>query len=291
MGSQKQVGIGGVARYLVVAGCMTLAAGCAGKNGRTEQAAPGSKALATRSAPTTRQQTRPSAARTGTLFERLGGEAGIRMVVDTFVTRAAADPAVNFTRRGHDNEWQATPQNVQRLKQRLAEFIATTAGAPNRYEYKGRDLVTAHKGMAISNAEFDALAGHLRAALEANDVPRREREELLDAVASTRSAVVEVPDQSPTAALPQDDAVEEGTTESGPVTEGGSEESTTEFAPQDESSQSEESTRSEASNSDESNTEETHTDAPSPEQSEPEESAQDEYQKSGQEEYEPDAVN
>jgi truncated hemoglobin YjbI len=129
----------------------------------------------------------------------------IRKVVDDFVTRASTDPAVNFARKGHATTWEPTPQNVERLKERLVQFIATTANGPSTQQYRGRDLVTAHRGMGITNAEFDALARDLAAALEANDVPAREREELMNAVASTRGAIVEstgTPTQAPVAAAP-----------------------------------------------------------------------------------------
>ena len=150
--------------------------------------------MATPPPPQTQPQTRP-VARRGTLYDRLGGESAIRAVVDDLVARAANDPAVNFTRQGAPSEWQATPQNVERLKRRFVEFVATTAGGPQ--QYSGNDMVTAHKGMAITDREFDALAGHLRAALEANNVPRREREEVMNAVASTRGAIVEVNEAPP----------------------------------------------------------------------------------------------
>lgn len=167
--------------------------GCAGKNNSTQPHS--SRSTQPPADAPHRPQTRPAVARSGTLFDRLGGEVVVRKVVDDFVTRASADPAVNFTRQGHATVWEASPQNVERLKQRLVEFISTTAGGPAQVQYRGRDMVSAHRGMGISNAEFDALAGHLKAALEANDLPRRESEELLNAVASTRGAIVEAAEQ------------------------------------------------------------------------------------------------
>jgi hemoglobin len=184
---------GGGVLFLITTLVAITGSGCGGKKA-TERPAP---TPAARPAPTPqpRPQTRPAAARRGSLYERLGGETAVRAVVDDFVARAAADPAVNFTREGRPTPWQPTPQNLARLKQRLVEFIATTAGGP--MQYGGRDMVTAHRGMGITNAEFDALAGHLRAALDANDVPRRERDELLQAVSSTRGAIVEATDAPP----------------------------------------------------------------------------------------------
>ena len=173
--------------------CGVLSGGCGGKSAP----APRAKSPPVQVSPAPAPQhppapTRPAVARRGTLFERLGGEAVIRAIVDDFVTRAAADPAVNFTRAGHDKSWQATPANLERLKERLVEFVVTAAGGP--MQYRGSDMVTAHRGMGITNREFDALASHLAAAMQANDVPRREREEVLNVVASMRGAIVEAPD-------------------------------------------------------------------------------------------------
>ena len=49
-------------------------------------------------------------------------------------------------------------------------------GGPQVYE--GRDMATAHAGMQITDDEFDRLAGHLEAALDAHDVPEAEKQEL-----------------------------------------------------------------------------------------------------------------
>ena len=209
---------------LLIAGVMApWCTGCGGT--KPPPAAPTPAAPAMQPAPTPQRppQTRPAAARRGTLYERMGGDAVVRAVVEDFVSRAASDPAVNFTRQGQAHAWEATPENVERLKQRLVEFVATTAGGP--MQYRGADMVTAHRGMAITNAEFDALAGHLRAALDANDVPRRERDELLKAVGSMRGAVVEVADAP--APQPQDPS----TTDAAPTPDAAPSEPAPEGAP------------------------------------------------------------
>jgi hemoglobin len=127
----------------------------------------------------------------GSLYERLGGEAGIAAVVDTLVSLAAADTVLNFTRQGTANEWEATPENIAAFKAHMVHFIGQATGGPQVYE--GRDMATAHAGMEITDAEFDRLAGHLGAALTAYDVPEEEKQELFTIVESTRSAIVAGP--------------------------------------------------------------------------------------------------
>src|SRR5215471_5370525 len=53
------------------------------------------------------------------LYERLGGEPAIKAVVDDFVARAAANPKVNFTRKGTTVEWEASAENAAVLKKHL----------------------------------------------------------------------------------------------------------------------------------------------------------------------------
>ena len=98
------------------------------------------------------------------LYERLGGEGAIKAVVDEFVGRAAGNPKVNFTRKGTDREWEATPANVLALKNGLVNLIGQLTGGPQKYT--GKDMKTVHTGMKITDAEFNALAGDLVGALD-----------------------------------------------------------------------------------------------------------------------------
>jgi hemoglobin len=125
-----------------------------------------------------------------TLYDRIGGETGVRALVDDWVARAAADPRVNFERRGTKKPWEASPENVARLKEHLVQFLSVTTGGPNP-QYTGRRMDEVHKGMKISNTEFDAMMDDLRASLTKVGVPVREQRELLRKVELTREQIVE----------------------------------------------------------------------------------------------------
>jgi hemoglobin len=58
-------------------------------------------------------------------------------------------------------------------------------------KYEGKDMKTVHRGMGISEAEFNALAGHLEAALRKHNVPRAEMDEVMKIAASTAPDIVE----------------------------------------------------------------------------------------------------
>ena len=51
-------------------------------------------------------------------------------------------------------------------------------------------MATAHTGMQITSAEFDALAADLAASLDKYKVPAKEKNELLTAVAGTKKDII-----------------------------------------------------------------------------------------------------
>ncbi len=133
-----------------------------------------------------------------TLYERLGREEGIAKIVDDFTSRALEDPRVNWERKGVKRggifggnktvSWSANSTNVAQLKKHLGEFFALATGGPAHYA--GKDIKSAHAGLHISNAEFDAAVGDLKASLDKMQVPNQEQKELLAIVESTRPQIV-----------------------------------------------------------------------------------------------------
>lgn len=129
------------------------------------------------------------------LYDRLGGEEAITAVVAKFVARAAGNPKVNFTRKGTDKEWEASPENVEKLQKHLVDLIGMVTGGPQKYT--GRSMKEAHAGMKITEAEFNALAGDLIATLDEFKVPEKEKNELVGIVAGTAGDIIEVKEQAP----------------------------------------------------------------------------------------------
>ena len=121
-----------------------------------------------------------------TLWDRLGGEKNVKKIVDDFTAAVTADPKVNFTRNG---KIKLDDQKLATLKKTAVAFISDAAGGP--IKYTGRDIKETHKGMGITNAEFDAAASHFKAALEKNGVKPADVKAAMEAVESTRKAVVE----------------------------------------------------------------------------------------------------
>ena len=110
----------------------------------------------------------------------------MKAVVHDYVALAANDPQVDFSRGG---KYPLDEAGVARLETLLVELISAVAGGPLKYE--GRAMKPVHRGMAISDAQFDALAGDLVDVLKKYNVPKKEADELLAIIASTRKDVVE----------------------------------------------------------------------------------------------------
>jgi hemoglobin len=125
--------------------------------------------------------TQTSTTAADTLYSRLGGQPAIQAVVDQFVTNVAADNRINARFANAD---------IPRLNRLLVEQICEATGGP--CEYTGRDMRTAHAGMNITDAEFDALVEDLVSALNQFDVPEAEQSELLGALGGMRGDIVGV---------------------------------------------------------------------------------------------------
>ncbi len=116
------------------------------------------------------------------LYKRLGGRDAIAFVVDDFVANMVADARVSGRFKA------LNPPAVNRLKSNLSDQICEAAGGP--CSYLGRDMKTAHKGMRVSEAEWNATVENLAKALEKRSVAAREKDELLGALGGMKKDIV-----------------------------------------------------------------------------------------------------
>jgi hemoglobin len=113
------------------------------------------------------------------LYDRLGGTPGIAAVVDDFIGNVAADPVINRRFAGSD---------IPKLKRLLVEQICEASGGPCKYS--GRSMKESHRGMAIDDAQFNAMAGDMAKTLDKFKVPAREKGEVMKLLASMRGDIV-----------------------------------------------------------------------------------------------------
>lgn len=119
------------------------------------------------------------------LWDRLGGEKVVRVVVKDFVASAGADPKVNFTRGG---KYKLDEKGVAKLESSLVELVSQVTGGP--LKYTGKDMATVHAGMKITSEEFFALTRHVVDAMKKNNVPIPEQHDLLGVLGATRGEIV-----------------------------------------------------------------------------------------------------
>lgn len=127
-------------------------------------------------------------AKAKTLWNRLGGEAKVRKVVDDFFDAAGPDPKVNVSR---DGKFKLDEDGVKHAKHQLVTFLSSVTGGPLKYD--GRNMKDAHRGMGITNSEYNAAGKHFRNALEKNGAGKEEAAELMAAFESLRKDIVEAP--------------------------------------------------------------------------------------------------
>jgi hemoglobin len=113
------------------------------------------------------------------LFERLGGNAGITAIAGDLVDNHVSNPAIAC---------RFAESDIPAMKNLAATFMISGTGGEN--VYKGKDILSAHKGMNISATEFMAVLDDALSALGKNDVGQREQEEVLFILYSMRADVV-----------------------------------------------------------------------------------------------------
>jgi hemoglobin len=119
------------------------------------------------------------------LYVRLGGNAAIQAVIDQFITNVAGDTRINI----FFADAAADPARLKKLRDNLVNQVGMATGGPEKYT--GLDMKTAHKGMNIQEADFNALVDDLSKALDKFSVPMTEKNELLGALATMKADIVE----------------------------------------------------------------------------------------------------
>lgn len=115
----------------------------------------------------------------GTLFERLGGLPAVTAVTDALLQRMFADEQL---------AWVWAGSNLPLARQHLVEFLCAATGGG--CAYTGRDMVEVHRGLGISDAQFDRLLGYLSDILDGAKVAAGDKAEVMKAVEGTRRTVV-----------------------------------------------------------------------------------------------------
>jgi len=103
-------------------------------------------------------------------------------VVNDFAANMVSDPRVN------DRFKDKKPAELEAFKSKVADQICEATGGP--CSYYGKDMKTAHEGMRITEAEWNATVENLVKALDKNNVDARSKQELLAALGPMKKDIV-----------------------------------------------------------------------------------------------------
>jgi len=121
----------------------------------------------------------PAEAATVNVYQAIGGRAAVAAAVEGLYGRLLADPVLSrFFPRGVAAKHRAY----------VVTILGEALGGPERY--RGPDLAAAHRGLGITDADFDRTAVHLAATLDSLGVPGHLADYVVGVVAGLRPAVV-----------------------------------------------------------------------------------------------------
>ena len=112
------------------------------------------------------------------LFDKLGGESGVRELIVQFYVHVLADEQLAPFFRG---------VSIDKLHHMQLEFFTMALGGP--MAYSGRPIAHVHHGRGITAQHFGRFVHHLMTTLEDNGVSEAEAAEVIERVNSFANEV------------------------------------------------------------------------------------------------------
>jgi hemoglobin len=119
------------------------------------------------------------------LYKRLGGYDALAAVTDDFIIRLATDKTLGRFFVG------ASDNSKMRIRQLVLDQLCAATGGP--CVYIGRDMKTAHKGLGITEEDWNIAVKHLVATMTKFKVPEKEQKEVAGALTTLKGDIVEKP--------------------------------------------------------------------------------------------------
>ncbi|BCS97439.1 hypothetical protein DSLASN_30710 [Desulfoluna limicola] len=116
------------------------------------------------------------------LYERLGGTDGISRLVDDVLEAHLNNPIVK-TR-------YVNARDLEHARRMSVEFFCAGSGGPK--PYTGKDMLSIHKGMNISEQEFVAVVDDILDAMDKNSLGEAEKKDVLAILYSLKGDIIRV---------------------------------------------------------------------------------------------------
>jgi len=117
-----------------------------------------------------------------TLYKRLGSYDTIAAITDDFLARLIAHPQMQRFFLG------ASESTRTRRRQLIVDYLCLKTGGP--CAYTGRTMKDAHKGLAISQSDWNILTALFHDSLQKVNLPGKEANEIMDLINSTKQDIV-----------------------------------------------------------------------------------------------------
>jgi len=119
---------------------------------------------------------------TNSLYQRLGGANGIARLVDDVIAAHLTNPVV-----------KTRFENIKDLdhaKKMARQFFCAGSGGPETYT--GKDMLTTHRGMNISEQEYLAVMDDIMGAMEKHGLSQDTKKDVLAILYSLKSEIIRV---------------------------------------------------------------------------------------------------
>lgn len=114
-----------------------------------------------------------------TLYDKLGGDAGVRAIVIGMLERTNKDPR---TAKIMENS------NIDRNAKYISEYFCAKTGGP--CEYSGQEMHVVHHGLGITTKHFNLLVENLQSAMRDEGIPFSTQGKLLAILAPDHHDIV-----------------------------------------------------------------------------------------------------
>jgi hemoglobin len=118
------------------------------------------------------------------LFDRLGGTMGITKIVDDVVEAHMNNPAIKVRFLPYKDQ----TDRMALIKKHTIDFFS--AGSGGQVEYKGRDMVSTHTGMNISEAEYMHVMDDILLVLNKHGVDADSQKDVLAILWSLKGMII-----------------------------------------------------------------------------------------------------
>jgi hemoglobin len=118
------------------------------------------------------------------LFERLGGTNGITLIVDDVIEAHMKNPVI----KDIFAPLRENPERLAAIREHTIEFFC--AGSGGAVEYKGRDMVTTHKGMNITSEQYIYVVDDIMSVLKAHNIDESPQKDVLAILWSLKGMII-----------------------------------------------------------------------------------------------------